>query len=167
LTCVSSRASSRPTQQWSGHPLVVWNGHCDFTEGKPVTTICLASSTVGKAICRRSGRPGCRKPLVAPSYASDSWSQITGSRARTQRPLQYASTASVGSAREAHLSPPLARAWPCIAEHHPKGRGLSAALKVVTLPHTCRMAKKRCRPRSRWRYRDDPPRRRNHRGDLH
>jgi hypothetical protein len=86
LTCGSGRAlrcallSSRPTQQWSGHPPVVWNGHCDFTEGKPVTTICLASSTIGKAICRCSGRPSCRKRPAAPSYASDSWSQITGSR---------------------------------------------------------------------------------------
>jgi hypothetical protein len=129
--------SSRPTQQWSGRPLVVWNGHCDFTEGKPVTTICLASSTIGKAICRC---PGCRGRPVAPSYASDSWSQITGSRARTQGPLQYASTASVGLVRETH--PPLAWAWPCIVQPHPKGRGLSTALKVVTLPHACRMAKK-------------------------
>jgi hypothetical protein len=31
---------------------------------------------------------------------------------------------------------------PCIVQHHPKGRGPSAALKVVTLPHTCRTAKK-------------------------
>jgi hypothetical protein len=46
-----------------------------------VTAICLASSTIGKE------RP------VAPSYASDSWSQITGSRARTRKRRQYRSTA--------------------------------------------------------------------------
>ncbi len=40
--------SSRPTEQWSGLPPVVWNGHCDLTEAKPVTAISLASSTIGK-----------------------------------------------------------------------------------------------------------------------
>jgi hypothetical protein len=54
LRCVSVRTSrcallsSRPTQQWSGHPPVVRNRHCDLTEAKPVTAISLASSTIGK-----------------------------------------------------------------------------------------------------------------------
>jgi hypothetical protein len=88
------------------------------------------------------GSAQLRKRPVAPSYASESWSQITGSRARAQERRQYGSRAGVGLAREAHLSPPLTWVWPCIVQHHPKGRGLSAVLKVLTLPHTCRMAKK-------------------------
>jgi hypothetical protein len=57
--------------------------HCNLTEGKTVTVICLVSSAIGKAISRCSGRgPALESGRWRSSYAIDSWSQITRSRAQ-------------------------------------------------------------------------------------